>query len=51
VKLNPLTYTVDAARGALLGMNTFPMALDMGAIIGFAILMVFVGSLCFSRMK
>jgi ABC-2 type transport system permease protein len=51
VKLNPLTYTVDAARGALLGMNAFPMALDIGAISGFAVFMVLVGSVCFSRMK
>jgi len=51
VKLNPLTYTVDGVRGALLGLNTFPLYTDLSVISFFAVLMVLAGSALFSRMK
>jgi ABC-2 type transport system permease protein len=51
VKLNPLTYTVDGVRGALLGLNAFPLYVDLSVIAFFAVLMVLVGSALFSRMK
>jgi ABC-2 type transport system permease protein len=51
VKLNPLTYTVDGVRGALLGLNTFSLYADLSVISFFAVLMVLAGSALFSRMK
>ncbi len=51
VKLNPLTYTVDGVRGALLGLNTFPLYVDLGVVTLFAVLMVLAGSVLFSRMR
>jgi ABC-2 type transport system permease protein len=51
VKLNPLTYTVDGVRGALLGLNAFPLYADLGVIAIFAALMILAGSALFSRMK
>ena len=51
VMLNPLTYTVDGARGALLGLNSFPLYIDLSVVAFFAVLMVLVGSALFSRMK
>lgn len=51
VRLNPLTYTVDGVRGALLGLNTFPLYADLGVILSFAVLMILAGSVAFSRMK
>ena len=51
VKLNPLTYCVDGVRGALLGLNTFPLVADLGVILIFAVLMILAGSAAFSRMK
>jgi len=51
VKLNPLTYTVDGVRGALLNVNIFPLYLDFLVIIFFAAGMLFLGSVLFSRMK
>ena len=51
VKLNPLTYTVDGVRGALLGLNTFPLSVDIVVITIFAVLMILAGSALFSRMK
>jgi ABC-2 type transport system permease protein len=51
VKLNPLTYTVDGVRGALLGLNTFPLYTDIGVIAFFAVLMILAGSVMFSRMR
>ena len=51
VKLNPLTYTVDGVRGALLGLNTFPLYVDLGVITFFAVAMVLAGSVLFSRMR
>ena len=51
VRLNQLTYTVDGVRGALLGLNTFPLYADMGVIILFSVMMILAGSAAFSRMK
>jgi len=51
VKLNPLSYTVDGVRGALLNMNTYPFYVDLGITTLFAVVMLIVGSLLFSRMK
>jgi len=51
VRLDPLTYTVDGVRGALLGLNTFPLYADLGVIALFAVAMVLAGSAAFSRMK
>jgi len=51
VVINPLSYTVDGVRGALLGLNTHPMYLDFGVILVFAAAMIVVGSILFSRMK
>jgi ABC-2 type transport system permease protein len=51
VRLNPLTYAVDGVRGALLGLNTFPILADIGAIALFGVLMILLGSYLFSRMK
>ncbi|MCK7508317.1 MAG: ABC transporter permease [Desulfobacterales bacterium] len=51
VKLNPLSYTVDGVRGALLGMNTYPFYVDLGIITLFAAAMLILGSILFSRMK
>ncbi len=51
VKLNPLTYAVDGVRGALLEVNTFPFYIDFGVITMFALVMLLIGSILFSRMK
>jgi ABC-2 type transport system permease protein len=51
VKLNPLTYTVDGVRGTLLGMNIYPLYVDLGIITLFAAAMLTLGSILFSRMK
>lgn len=51
VRLNPLTYAVDGVRGALLGLNTFPIWADVGAIALFGVLMILLGTWLFSRMK
>ena len=51
VVVNPLSYTVDGVRGALLGMNAFPLYIDLGIITIFALIMLATGSVLFSRMK
>jgi len=51
VKLNPLTYTVDGVRGALLELNAFPLYADLGIVVSFAVLMILAGSALFSRMR
>ncbi|HPL09915.1 MAG TPA: ABC transporter permease [Smithellaceae bacterium] len=51
VKINPLSYTVDGVRGALLGMNKYPYIMDLGILLLFAAAMLIVGSILFSRMK
>jgi ABC-2 type transport system permease protein len=49
--LNPVTYAVDGMRGVMLGMSTFPVMMDFGVLLGFAVVMIVIGSIAFSRMK
>jgi ABC-2 type transport system permease protein len=49
--LNPVTYAVDGMRGVMLGMSTFPVIMDFGVLLGFAVVMIVIGSIAFSRMK
>jgi len=49
--LNPVTYAVDGMRGVILGMSTFPVMMDLGILLGFAAVMLGIGSIAFSRMK
>ena len=50
-KFDPVTYAVDAARSAILGQSAFPIYFDLGVLTVFAVVMVFIGSIAFSRMK
>jgi ABC-2 type transport system permease protein len=49
--LNPVTYAVDGMRGVMLGMSTFSVMMDFGVLLGFAVVMIVIGSIAFSRMK
>jgi ABC-2 type transport system permease protein len=50
--LDPLTYAVDALRSIQLGAPpAMPLALDLAVITGFAVAMIFVGTIAFRRMK
>jgi ABC-2 type transport system permease protein len=49
--LNPVTYAVDGMRGVILGMSAFPVMIDLGVLLGFAVVMLGIGSIAFSRMK
>jgi ABC-2 type transport system permease protein len=51
VLIDPLTYSVDALRHAILGTAHFPLGLDLGVMVGFLAIMVGIGSLAFRRMK
>jgi ABC-2 type transport system permease protein len=51
VKLNPLTYSVDGVRGALISVHIFPFYIDLAVITIFAVVMFGLGSVLFSRMK
>ncbi len=48
---NPLTYGVDAMRGVLLGINSFPLLLDVVACILFVVLTLFTGAYLFNRVE
>lgn len=49
--LDPLTYGVDALRGGLLGVHRFGLALDLGVLGGWALLMIGLGVLLFRRVE
>lgn len=51
VKLNPLTYAVDGVRGALLNVNVFPFYINLIVVTFFAVVMFWLGSILFARMK
>ena len=48
--INPLTYGVDALRGIILGINQFPIYLDIGIMLLFSAVMMGVGVLSFRKM-
>jgi ABC-2 type transport system permease protein len=48
--INPLTYGVDALRGIILGINHFPIMLDVAALALFAAIMIGIGVASFKRM-
>jgi len=49
--LDPLTYGVDALRGVLLDTSHFPVALDLGVMAAFTVLVIAAGTYAFERMK
>ena len=49
-RMNPLTYIVDGMRGALYGINTFPLFLDLGVAALFSVVLIAVGTYAFKRM-
>jgi len=51
VYINPMTYSVDGLRSAMLGNSVFPMALDLAVITVFAGAMILVGTQAFKKMK
>jgi len=51
VLINPITYSVDGLRGALIGESAFPMAMDFALITAFAAAMVMIGTYAFKKMK
>ncbi|NOZ76454.1 MAG: ABC transporter permease [Euryarchaeota archaeon] len=51
VYLDPLTYGVDAMRGALLGQGRFPFVFDLAILAAFALGMAGAGTMAFRRMK
>jgi ABC-2 type transport system permease protein len=51
VYINPVTYSVDGIRAAMIGKSVFPMALDLAVITVFAAAMIVVGTYAFKKMK
>jgi ABC-2 type transport system permease protein len=54
--LNPLTYGVDALRTIILGgawqpYQLQPLAVDLGVIAGFDVIMIAIGTWAFGKMK
>jgi ABC-2 type transport system permease protein len=48
---NPLTYCVDALRNVILGFSQFSLLLDLGVITAFLLVVIFIGTYAFKRMK
>jgi ABC-2 type transport system permease protein len=46
---DPLTYGVDGLRAALIGHSSLPVAIDLAVMIGFALVMLFLGAYFFER--
>jgi len=49
--VNPVTYSVDGLRGALIGASKFSLAFDFAIISLFAFVMIFIGTYAFKKMK
>ena len=51
VTLNPISYAVDALRSIILGISSYGLALDFAVLVVFTVIMVFVGTWAFKRIK
>ena len=50
-RMNPLTYGVDAVRGAMVGTNSFSMGLDLAILITLTAALLGLGSYMFSKIQ
>jgi ABC-2 type transport system permease protein len=51
VSINPVSYAVDALRTVILGVGSFGLAKDLAVLVVFALVMLFIGTEAFKRMK
>ncbi|MCK9292563.1 MAG: ABC transporter permease [archaeon] len=51
IRINPLTYCVDAIRYFLTSMSSIPIFVSSIVIVSYLIIFVFIGSYLFSRME
>lgn len=49
--VNPLTYGVDGLRAALVGASTYPLVVDLGALVLSSAVMVSLGAYLFERVE
>jgi ABC-2 type transport system permease protein len=49
--VDPVTYAVDGIRGALLGTSTMPITVNLFLLLGFAAVMIGIGTWSFARLK
>ena len=47
--LDPLTYGVDGLRGVLIGVSTYSILFNFVMMVGFALLMIFLGAYFFEK--
>lgn len=47
--LDPLTYGVDGLRGALIGVSTYPMMMNVVVMVGFSLAMIVLGAYFFEK--
>ncbi|MDD4857386.1 MAG: ABC transporter permease [Candidatus Krumholzibacteria bacterium] len=46
---DPLTFGIDGLRGALIDVSSLPIALDLAIMVGFSLIMVFLGAYFFEK--
>jgi ABC-2 type transport system permease protein len=51
IKLNPLSYGVDALRHTLTGVGSFSLLLDFAVLLVSTILVLFIGSKMFKNIE
>jgi ABC-2 type transport system permease protein len=49
--IDPATYAVDALRNVILHQSSMPLVLNLSVIIGFDVILIFIGTWAFNRMK
>jgi ABC-2 type transport system permease protein len=51
IKINPLSYGVDALRHTLAGVGSFSLLLDLAVLVVSTIIVLFVGSKMFNTIE
>lgn len=51
IYIDPLTYAVDGMRGVMLGLNKFPLGIDILILAGFSLVSILMGTSAFRRLR
>ena len=49
--IDPLRYGVDGMRGALIGVSSYPVYLDLLVVLASAIVLVLIADFAFNRIE
>lgn len=47
--IDPLTYGIDGLRGIMIGQSSYPVVFNLGIMVAFSLIMIFLGAYFFEK--